>query len=175
MSKLSAEGVVQEVRAYQTKAGQMYSIKMNGVDYSTGKTKPEVTGGDRISLTYVENGQYKNADLRSITVLQKQAEPSVGTKEIQQGSPYGKSSEQQIIISRQAARNTAIQYLELLRNVEAIPFPASAGTPKKRFDIMAILLEQLTQDFFDYSQGNSKKDKVSNETSEGYHGADWEE
>ena len=162
MSKVT--GVVDKILTFKGPKGAMYSIKlMDGELYGTSYNKPTVEAGDTIELEFKVNGQYKNADNKSIVVLSKGGSQSVAssgsvgtsaaTSGYSGGSTWGKNTEQQIIISRQAARNTAIEWLNLLAGQEALPLPASAKTPKAKFQFLEVLLEQITGQFFDYSQG----------------------
>lgn len=123
--------------------------------------------GDKISFEFTENGQWKNADLKSVKVLGKQeATPSAS-------SPGGSrdwdaknklDAERQSAISVQSCRNSAIEVAKMLRELDALP----VGSKKADIaDNLVAFVDDLTDKYFRDTQaiaaGKKREEVVQQE------------
>lgn len=173
-----AQGKVTAVNVRDTAYGKMYTIDIAGTSYGVGKYPPKAAVGDYVEFNYTENGRYKNLDNKS---LRKIAEPAGAAEAPLQPAPSraapsggGNSRymsdeaktalemKKQEVISRQAARNSALTFMSLLASQEALPIAASAKKDAK-YDALLGILDEITERFYNYSMGTtaSSNDKPS--------------
>jgi hypothetical protein len=154
------KGKVQTVSSRETQYGTMYSLKINNEYYSVGKYPPKCAEGDYVKFDATANGKYWN--LTKGAKIEK-----VGAEDVPPPAPapsgggsYGRGGfnddKRQEVISRQAARNTAISFLELAHANGALAFPKTANEAKK-FDILSTYLDEVTDKFYNYSMGIKAK------------------
>lgn len=139
--------------------GGIYSVKVNDVWFGCFKTKPSGNEGDLVSFNFTTKGEYKNADMKSFKVTEKASdEPKVSsvTSSVKsQGSSWGKD---QTIISKQAARNSAITWVTSLLTAGALVLPK---TQKDQLSVLDEYLDHYTDTFFNYSQGIANTPEAS--------------
>ena len=141
-------GVVSEIPVFKTKTGKnTYSLVVNGKKYSAGFDQPKCNVGDNVSFQTVENGQYTNADTRSLRVLPPA--PQSSSAPVKQLSNFG---DRQDTISRQAASNTALEFLKLLASYEALDIKKTAKADEKLAALEA-LLDHYTIQFYERNTG----------------------
>lgn len=141
-------GVVEEVTSFQSTAGTLYGIKVNGVNYGTYKTKPECNKGDSVSFRFKVNGKYNNVDMKTLEVQAgvPQVQTVLGpltlppTKE-----PY---VDKQPIIARQAALNTSVAFLQVLVAANAVPGIGKTTKPEDAYAIIEALLNEKADEFY---------------------------
>jgi hypothetical protein len=133
------------------------------------KNIPKDVGvGDYITFEEVLKGRYKNIAPGSI---RKVAAPSdaPASAPAQAGSnpatapgkaaDYDRVDPKQETISKQAARNTAVEFMKVLASQEAIPYGKTADA-KKKFEQLSAMLEKFTEDFYNFSTGKIKDVKT---------------
>lgn len=142
MSKVT--GVVEKVLDFKTVRGVMYSIKVNDTLYGMGSNKPKCNVGDTVSFSYTEKGQYKNVDTKAgIEIL-------AGPPAAQQSSGGGGSGYQdkQVVISRQSALNSALQFVEILVAADAVPGVGKTTKVEDKYSILEHLVNEKAEEFY---------------------------
>lgn len=146
-----------EVTAVSNK-GKATNIQINRSDwYGCGFVTPDklkFQKGDNISFTYTENGQYKNVDLRSVEVQKGAAAPSAAPASGSGNSnnwdqKNAQDAERQRAISVQSCRNSAIEVVKILKDLDALPLGS------KKQDIAGNLekyVDDLTDRYFNETQ-----------------------
>lgn len=153
MSKV--QGLVADIEARDTKVGTMYNFKVNGESYGAGKFPPKnIKVGDYIEFNVTMNGNYKNMDTRSATKIDKPSGEQVQASRAATSASNSSADAKQEVISKQAARNTAVAFMAVLGTAGALPVAASAK-PATRYEALTGVLNQLTEEFYNYSQGKT--------------------
>jgi len=143
MSKVT--GIIEKVweNAVKTRTGHAtaYSIVVEGTKYSCGfKLPPGVVEGANVSFGTVVNGNYTNADTKTMEVL---APPTAHTAT---PAPKGGTSAEarQEVIVYQSSRNAAIAVVDIMERAGAIKLPAKQAD---KYDAMVALVGLLTDEF----------------------------
>lgn len=162
------KGKVTDIVERETSIGTMYDLVIAGQKYGAGKYKPSVKIGQYVKAPIKQNGKYANIFGKIQVVSADEAGGDTSPPPVRGGSRgsggFGYNDEKrQEIISRQAARNTAVAFLEILIAKDAVPMPASAKTPAQRFDVLSAFLNGLTVDFNNYALGKKDKDTSKDE------------
>lgn len=164
-------GVIQDISSRTVSGNRtMYDIVVDGNKYGAGMYAPRgVAVGDTVEFEAEINGQYKNVgrgSLRKVYVApgaalgsaqnamvgpqvvasQRETAGFVGTPK-----PFVSDSDRQGIISRQAALNTGLTYVNILLENEAVPLPAK---PADRLAFIQSLVFDATARFHKFSTGN---------------------
>lgn len=153
------KGKVTNVRERETSAGTMYDVEINGKMYGAGKFKPTVREGQYVKFPVKYNGKFANVGGKIEVIEESEATPAPAGGS--GGRSYGgyNDDKRQEIISRQAARNTAVAFMQILASKDAIPLPASAKTPGQRFEVLSAFLDGLTVRFNDFALGKTTGDE----------------
>lgn len=130
----------------------LYSIKVDDEWYGTGTDNPKLDRGDLIEFNYTENGKYKNADVKTISVLRKGTEVfKASTKNVAFGGKddYWKKREERDVITQQviqlqSSRNSAIALADVLLKNGAVKLPEAQA---KKMDVVVALVKELTGNF----------------------------
>jgi hypothetical protein len=152
------KGKVTKLGSRPTQFGEMYFMEVAGQMVGVGKYPPKVNEGDYIRVPIERKGNYINLakggkpEKISAEDAPAQSAPAAGKSY----TPYNDDKRQEVI-SRQAARNTAMQFLNLLVTQEAVTFPKTAA-PDKRAAILRAHLEKLTEEFNNYALGKAPTD-----------------
>jgi len=153
------KGKVTKVGSRETKFGAMYFMEVGGQQIGVGKYAPKVNEGDYIRVPIERNGNYVNLAKGGKPEKVADTGDSSPTSAATMGNaraPYNDDKRQEVI-SRQAARNTAMQFLTLLVAQDGVAFPKTA-TPDKRAAILRAHLEKLTEEFNNYALGKAPTD-----------------
>lgn len=152
------------VEAIVTKPSGFVDVKVNGRAYNHGKYAPrDVRQGDTISFEYdtVQRGQYTNYNIvpRSI----RKAEGAVPSQQTSQNyteaakpakREYGGYDARQDVISKQAAVNTALTFVQFAVSQGAIaPLPKTAKDAERLTLIRAWVLDEAKK-FYELNTGN---------------------
>jgi len=151
------KGKVSDIIERETSIGTMYDLVINGQKYGAGKYKPSVKIGQYVKAPIKQNGKYSNIFGKIQVISEEEAGPPAPARQGVSGASYGygyNDEKRQAVISRQAARNSAISFLEILVAKDAVPIPASAKTPAQRFEVLKTFLDGLTEDFNNYAMGS---------------------
>ncbi len=141
------EGFLTKIEERDTKFGKYYSLVVNGEKIDAGKFPPKgVAAGDYVSVDTETNDRgYKK--VKSVTKLEKPA----GVSAPPAPKPSSIAMDRQDVISRQAALNTAIQFLDILTKNDALPAGAKNLTPDKKADKVEAILMHYVQKFYKLS------------------------
>lgn len=139
-------GTVEEVTSFNSSAGTLYGIKINGENYGTYKTKPNCNKGDTVSFRFKANGNYKNVDMKTLEI---QAGVPQATPELARPAPPREPYvDKQPIIARQAALNTAVAFLDVLVAAGAVPGIGKTTKPEEAYGILEALLNEKADEFY---------------------------
>lgn len=143
------QGYIDFLDERQTSFGTMYDIKVNGTKYGAGKFKPKgVAKGDYVKFTAEQRGQYWNVK----GAIQKLDKPAgVAAPARSSGSVGG--DDRQVVISKQAALNTSLAFVEVLTAHGAVPMPAKIAQDKKA-DLLERIVFDYAAKFYKFSTGN---------------------
>lgn len=168
----NVQGVVHEVKVQETSVGTMYNLVVDGQMYGAGKVQPNVRPGDVVQFESAQRGRYSNVvpgTLRAVSGGAPVPAPRQGGYQggARTGRPapsrgssdFGKNQE---VISRQAARNSAIAMLAQLVALDAVPVAKSAK-PGDKFDAIVAIVDKLTEKYFNHSQGNDASEPAAKE------------
>lgn len=102
-----------------------YNLKIDGEYYGAGKFAPRgVEQGDMVEFEVEYNGNYKNIARGSLRKVEGSSAPPAprgsGPKQYSKGGGF---DERQDVISKQAALNTALEFLRFAKESETIPVP----------------------------------------------------
>lgn len=164
-------GKVTAIDERSTDYGTMYNVKVNGKSYGHGKAEPKFEVGDYISFDVEKRGRFENMVSRSIRVLDEPPasapapQPSYGGGGKRQWNA-GNDDKKQEAISKQAARNTAIEFMNLLASQDALPVGKTAK-PEAKYTALRGILERLTEEFYLYSQGKAAKPEAGESDDDG--------
>ena len=146
-------GIVNEVKAFPTKTGStMYSLIVDGTRYGLGSTAPGCKIGDTVSFDVVEKNGYMNVAPRTLKTV---ASGGAGAAVKQVAQAANANDVRQDTISKQAASNTAIAFVNMLVGADAIPGVTAKMDPAKKYDILEALVEKKAADFFAFATGKS--------------------
>jgi hypothetical protein len=160
------KGRVTNIRERETSVGTMYDLEINGKSYGAGKYAPKAKVGQYVKFPAKYNGKYANVGGRIEVISESEAGPAPAAASSGGGgggrSYQANDDKRQEIISRQAARNTAVAFMQILADKDAIPLPASAKTPAQRFEVLNTFLDGLTVRFNDFALGKTTGDEDVN-------------
>ncbi len=153
----SISGVVELVNSKEGQYGMMWSVKVNGEWFGAGKFEPRCARGDNVTFDFTFKGNYKNMDTKTLKVVSgagASRDPSTGaagaTRPAAATTPY--VDNRQEVISKQAALNSAIAWMNLLHAEGGIPIPATIKTGKRE-GALRELLNQYTSEFYEQATG----------------------
>jgi hypothetical protein len=152
----------------------MYDFVIDGKKYGAGKFPPKgFAAGDYVNYEGVQKGNFLNLAPGSMSKATPPA--GVAAPKAAPASPGGGGwDERQAVISRQAALNTALTFLNLLASQDALPMPTKAAKDKKA-DLFQEMLYEYAAQFHKLSTGvdmefpeASAKDLSSSEEDENW-------
>lgn len=145
------QAFVNEILKKDTKAGTMYDFVLSdGNKVGAGKFPPKnIEVGDYIEYDVSMNGNFKNFAPGSVSKLDKPAgvtPPSAKPGFVPQGD------KRQEVISKQAAVNTALAFVTLLSQNDALPIPKATKTADKA-DLIQEVVDMYTGHFYKQATG----------------------
>ncbi len=155
-------GVVQEIQTRGVAGGKTaYNVVVAGQSYGAGLYAPKCKAGDYVKFEVDESRGYKNVARGSLKVSANKA-PAEAVAEAEatapkQSSTGGTFDTRQDTISRQASLNSAIAFMQLLSENEALGLPA-ANTKGKRQETLELMLRKYVQEFYEFNTGVTFKD-----------------
>ena len=163
-----AQAYLTDIKEKDTKAGKMYDLVFSdGVKVGAGKFPPKgLEKGEYYSYEYTANGNFKNLTSGSMKKLDKPA--GVPAPAAAPATSFGgRTAGTQDVISRQAAANTAIDWVRLLVEADALPVPKAAKTGVKA-DLLEEILKTYMAKFhawnvhkdFDFGAAETDKDPL---------------
>lgn len=166
MSKVKISGVVEGVISRSTSAGITHAIVIDGVQYGTYKTEPNVQEGDNVEFLASQNGRYWNADTRSITKIS--GGPPSAARQQPQAAPKTRAwvpdADRQNAISYQAARKDALELVGMLISSGNIDLGKSTKVGAK-MEAIEQYVDKYTMRFFEDTKNlghnNNKKEATT--------------
>jgi hypothetical protein len=165
-----SEGFITKIDARSTKFGVYHDVYVDNKNLGGGKFPPKgVEVGDYVSYEAVKNDKgYETIKAGSLSKIN----PPQGIKAPATPAPSTMTMDRQDVISRQAALNSALHFVEILADNEAIPGGKTLTGDKKADKIEAILMNYL-QKFYLYNTGTTYE--IPEEALEGETSGSWDE
>lgn len=119
-------GKVQYINEKEGKYGPMFSIKVDGTNYGVGKFAPRgIDQGDTVEFEVEYNGNYPNVAKGSLRKVEgaKASAPSAQADTRKAFTKATSNDDRQVIISKQAALNTALEFIKFAKDNETLPVP----------------------------------------------------
>jgi hypothetical protein len=161
------KGKVTAIPQSQTQFGPMYNVEVDGRKYGFGKYPPKnFAVGDYVEFNVDStNPRFPKMDYKTVKVIPEPADapaPAPRTASGGFGKSYGgyNDDKRQEVISRQAARNSAIAAFAELRALDALPVPAKTAKAADKFDLYIGIIDEVTDKYFNYSLGIVTKPKA---------------
>lgn len=134
------QGFVQQVATRKTKIGDMFDLVVNGDSYGHGKYAPRgISAGDYVEFVTEMNGNFRNIARGTLKKIDPPAGAAAAAPAVQNTSPSAAANapartyvansfdDRQVVISKQAALNTAIAFVEVATKTGAIALPEAKG------------------------------------------------
>ena len=148
----SVTGYIKYIDERETSVGTMYDVNIDGTKIGVGKFAPKgFSVGDYVTATFTEKGKYKNLDRNGLV---KATAPADGGPKPTSGISYNAGAAndlRQDTISKQAASNTAIAWINVLVTVDALP--VVKASKDKKADLMDELRRKYTAEFYHLATG----------------------
>lgn len=143
------KGYVEEVSGNEKNGVTYWRIKVDNVRYGTGSKQPKCKQGDYIQFEATQNGQYWNADFKTIAKADPPASQQAATNAALAPStkPWVPDAQRQDTISYQAARKDALEVVALLVSAGALEFGAKAKANDK-YEIINAAVDRFTTRYF---------------------------
>lgn len=154
----TVKGVIQEIQTKSVAGGRTaYGVVVGGQAYGAGLYAPKAKVGDYVEFGVDESRGYKNIERNTLKVLPYKPSPEEKAAAAAPVSKPAASSydARQDAISRQAASNTALAYLQLQQAVGALPLPSKKADVAQALDA---LLYETTVMFYEQNTGVKWKD-----------------
>ena len=165
------KGVVQAIESREVSGGRTaYSLRVGGQSYGAGLFKPKCKEGDYVTFEEERNGNYKNIARNSLKVSDYKPAPedapapapatvksSSGNKDTYWEDKAKADIERQDTISRQAASNSAIEFMKIMSENDALGLPKSDAKGAKAKALVA-LLHKLEVEFYERNTGKTYVD-----------------
>lgn len=148
-----AQGFIDRIDAKETQFGKMYDVVIGGTKYGVGKFPPKgVAAGDYVQYEPVQKGNYWNIAPGSLSKLPQPAgvTPAPAARAAAPMAP----DRRQETISKQAALNSALSFLNILVASDALPGGKALKADKKA-DMLLAVLEEYTGRFYHQSTGET--------------------
>ncbi len=163
-------GVVQEIRAKPVAGGKVaYDLVVGGDAYGAGLYAPKAKVGDYVQFELDDSRGYKNVGRNSLKVSANKAPAeavaAAAASMPAKSSTGGSVDHRQDTISRQAATNTAIAFMNILVATDSLGLPKT-DTKGKRMEVLETLLNKYTQEFYESNTGVAWKDIGPNKKGE---------
>lgn len=154
MSQVS--GIIQDIQTRSVAGGKTaYNLVVGGESYGAGLYAPKAKVGDYVTFGVDESRGYKNVERGTLKVGKAPAGASAPAPvaSAKQTFSAGGFDARQDAISRQAASNTAIAFLDFLVKADALALPKT-----KRQEAAETYLHKYEQMFYERNTGQTWKD-----------------
>lgn len=164
-----SEGFITKIDSRKTQWGTYFDVYIDGKNMGGGKFPPKgVAEGDYV--TYEAEKNSKGYDTIKAGSLAKAAQPA-GVAAPVKPAPSTITMDKQDVISRQAALNSALAFMEILQAADAIPAGKTLSADKKADKYKAILLNYVAE----FYKINTGSDYVLPEDTVGEVAGKWDE
>jgi hypothetical protein len=155
-------GVVQEIRAKPVAGGKIaYDVVVGGEGYGAGLYAPKCKQGDYVQFELDDSRGYKNVARNTLKVSKNKAPAEAVAVAASTLPPRASTGalvdSRQDVISRQAALNSALQFLAVLASTDSLGLPKT-DTKGKRMEALETMLTKYQQDFYENNTGVKWKD-----------------
>lgn len=161
-------GKLEQIKVRSTAYGDYYDLRVSGQYYGFGKFPPRgVVEGDFVSLEYEAKGNFKNVVKGTLRKDDSGAAAApAATAPAKQGVQQkgGGWDDRQETISKQAAFNTALTFVNAAISLEAIPLAKSAK-PADRLAYLEAMVYEHAAKFYGLATGNEWKDLATMDVS----------
>jgi hypothetical protein len=151
-----SQGFIQQIVPRETKIGVMYDLVIDGQKIGAGKYAPKgVEPGDYVNYDITMNGNFRNLKPGSLS----KATPPAGVTAAPARSTAASAgtnsyADRQDVISKQAALNSALTFVNILTATDSLPIPASKKKDEKA-DIVERIVMEYTAKFYHINTGNT--------------------
>lgn len=119
------QGRVEYINEREGRYGKMYSIKVDGTNYGVGKYPPRgIEQGDTVEFDVEYNGNWPNVARGTLRKVEGSSAPPP-SKSAPMRVKASSYDDRQTVISKQAALNTALEFLKFAHAAEKLPVPAA--------------------------------------------------
>lgn len=119
------QGRVEYINEREGRYGKMYSIKVDGTNYGVGKYPPRgIEQGDTVEFDVEYNGNWPNVARGTLRKVEGSSAPPP-SKNAPMKVKANSYDDRQTVISKQAALNTALEFLKFAHAAEKLPVPAA--------------------------------------------------
>lgn len=145
------QGYITDIKERSTKFGAYHDVYVDGTNLNGGKFPPKgVKVGDYVTYQTEKNARgYETLVLNSLSKIDAPA----GSAPPAAPKPSGISMDRQDVISRQAALNSALAFVDLLAKTDSLPVSKSAAAAK-RADMMEAILHRYVASFYHINTGS---------------------
>ena len=160
-------GVVQEVIRRSLNNGKSaFDIVVAGDKYGAGLFAPKCKEGDFVTFDVQYNGNFKNVERGTLKVsANKPANTGSSTPSQNVRAASNSFDARQDAISRQAASNTAIAWINLLHTAGALPIAASKSKGSQQ-EALDTIRRQYEKEFYEGNTGVEWKNISPNKANE---------
>ncbi len=148
------QGTIEYVNSRDTPYGTMYAYKVAGVNYSLGKKQPTASKGDLIAFSAEQNAKGYWDVKGEVNVLGRPhpqqaagspaAAATAASNQRTAARTYMDDERKQGIISKQAARNSAIAATKILQEAGYLPDIAKGKTKGDQSQSILNFIDELT-------------------------------
>lgn len=149
-------GVVERKGERATSAGTTYSITVDNVNYGFYKTVPKCSEGDYVEFYAKQNGNYWNADAKTLKLIDRPASPPKPQPAAKGAWVPDKDRQDSIIY--QSARKDALEFVQVLLTAGILDLGKSK-TAAGKIEVAEIYLDKYTQRFFEDTKNLGHKDE----------------
>jgi hypothetical protein len=140
--------MVSEIKAFPTKTGaMMYTMIVDGNRYGCGNKPPSAKAGDTVSFTATQNGNFLNADTRTLSVVANAAAAVQQVGGLAKPAATAGGDYKQDVISRQSSYNTAIAFVAAVVAAGALPGTTAKTTPAEKYALLEALVDEKAAEF----------------------------
>lgn len=161
--KIVVAGVVEKKISSATKVGITWALVVDNVRYGFYKTEPKCKEGDGVEFSATQNGDFWNADAKSLKVKNVQEQPAKAAAKPMATRPWVPDKERQDTISYQAARKDSLEFVNMLISNGVLDLGKSKSAAAK-IEAAEVYVDKYTQRFFEDTKnlGHVEKEPSSN-------------
>jgi len=153
-------GQIEKIAIKKTQYGDYYDAYVNGTKYGIGKKRPAFSDGDWVTFEAEQNEKgFYNADPTTFKKVEPKTKTSTTASTGETKRTWVPDDKRQDSISYQAARNSALVFVDLLLKAEKVDFGKMKGA-----DSIALLetyVDNYTTRFFEDTKNLGHKAEVS--------------
>lgn len=149
---MQASGIVEVIKANNTKAGITYSFAIGDQWYGTYKTQPTFVEGDYVEFDYSVKGNFQNADTKTIKVTKGEQAAQASDGAAAPAKAFKGASNKDAAIQWQSARNAALALAAIAAELGVLDVGAANAKKEGKFEALQIWVNAQTVEYFEDSQ-----------------------